>query len=71
MTFHFGAESDLASPHIVKVDQRFLNLTAKDEVLVLLYGSQGNNSEYSNQNIINFVIKSTGRFDRSIFNGNQ
>ena len=59
---------------IVKIDQQFLNVTAKDQVLVLLYGSQRNNSENSNQNIINFVLKylkSTGRFDRSMFNGNQ
>ena len=42
---------------IVKIDQQFLNLTAKDQVLVLLNGSQRNNSENSNQNIINFVLK--------------
>ena len=36
---------------IVKIDQQFLNLTAKDQVLVLLYSSQRNNSENSNQNI--------------------
>ena len=59
---------------IVKINQQSLNVTAKDQVLVLLYGSQRNNSENSIQNIINFVIKylkSTGRFDISIFNGNQ
>ena len=59
---------------IVKVDQQTLNLNAKDEVHVLFYGSQRNNSENSNQNIINFVIKylqTTGRFDKSIFNRNQ
>ena len=58
----------------MKVDQQFLNLTAKDQVLVLLYGSQRNDSENSNQNTINFVIKylkSTGRFDRLIFNKSQ
>ena len=59
---------------MVKVEQQFLNLTVKDRGRVLLYGSQRNNSENSNQNIINFVIKylkSTCRFDRLIFNGNQ
>ena len=58
----------------MKVDQQTLNLNAKDEVHVLFYGSQRNNSENSNQNIINFVIKylqTTGRFDKSIFNRNQ
>ena len=41
---------------------------------MLLYRSQMNNSENSNQNTINFVtkyLKLAGRFDRSIFNGNQ
>ena len=37
---------------IVKVNQQFLKLTAKDQVLVLLYGSQRNNFENLNQNII-------------------
>ena len=78
---HFLLHCQLYSTHrselfdkILKIDQQFLNLTAKDQVLVLLYGSQRNNSENSNQNMINFVLKylkSTGRFDRSIFNGNQ
>ena len=57
-----------------KVDHQFLHLTAKDHVIVLLYVSQKTNSENSNQNIIKFFIKhlkSTGRFDRLIFNGNQ
>ena len=36
---------------IVKVHQQFSNLTVKDPVLVLLCGSQRNNSENSNQNI--------------------
>ena len=47
-------------------------MIAKDEVLILCYGSRRNNSENSNQNVINFVIKylqSSGRFDKSIFNG--
>ena len=80
-TEHFLLHCQLYSTHrtelfdkIVKIDQQFLNLTAKDQVLVLSYGSQRNNSENLNQNIINFVIKylkSTGRFYRSIFNGNQ
>ena len=57
-----------------KVDHQFLHLTAKDHVIVLLYVSQKTNSDNSNQNIIIFFIKhlkSTGRFDRLIFNGNQ
>ena len=50
---------------IVKIGLNFLNLTAKDQVIALLCGSQGNNFENSNQNIINFAInylKSTGRY---------
>ena len=57
-----------------KVDHQFLHLTAKDHVIVLLYVSQKTNSENSNQNIIKFFIKhlkSTGRFDKLIFNRNQ
>ena len=33
---------------IIKVDQQFLNIIAKDQVLVLLYGLGGNNSENLN-----------------------
>ena len=36
----------------MKVNQQFLKLTGKDQVLVLLYGSQRNNFENLNQNII-------------------
>ena len=56
---------------IVKIDQQILNLTARDQ-LVLLYVSQRNNSENLNHN--QFFIKyrkSTGHFDRSRFNANQ
>ena len=41
---------------IVEIGLHFLNLTAKDQVIALLCGSQGNNFENSNQNIINFAI---------------
>ena len=41
----------------MKVNQQYLNFIAKDQVLVLLHGSQRNNSENSSQNLINFVIK--------------
>ena len=65
-TEHFLLHFQLYSTHrseifdkTMTVDQQFLNLTAKDQVLLLLYGSERNNSENSNQNIINFVIKST------------
>ena len=57
---------------IVKIDQQILNLTARDQVPVLLCVSQRNNSENLNHN--QFFIKyrkSTGRFDRSRFNTNQ
>ena len=61
-----------------------MNVTAKGQVFVLLYGSQRNNSENSNQDTINFeksiikYLKLTGRqidnfdkFDRSMFNNRQ
>ena len=76
-TEHFLLHCQLYQTHrpkffvksFVKVHQQLLNLTAKGQLLVLLHSSQRNNSENSNQNILNFVIKylkSTGRFDRSI-----
>ena len=47
-------------------------MTAKDQVLLLFFGSQRNNSKKSKQNIINCkYLKSTGRFEGSIFNGNR
>ena len=38
----------------MKAELQFLNLTAKGQVFVLLFGSQRNNSESSNQDITNF-----------------
>ena len=77
-TEHFFVHCQLYSTHrselfdkIVKIDQQILNLTARDQ-LVLLYVSQRNNSENLNHN--QFFIKyrkSTGHFDRSRFNANQ
>ena len=59
---------------IGKADPHFLNLTAKDQVLVSLYSLPRNSSKISNQNIIKIAInylKSTDKFDRSIFTVNQ
>ena len=54
-TEHFLLHCQLYSTHrsehfdkIVKIDQQFLNLTVKDQVLVLLYGPPRNNSENLN-----------------------
>ena len=53
-----------------KVNSNFFNLNEKkDKVNTLLYGSQTNDSKYTNQEILKFVIiyiKSTTRFDRSL-----
>ena len=47
-------------------------MTAKDQALLLLFGSQRNDSEKSKQNITNCkYLKSTGRFEGSIFNGSR
>ena len=52
-----------------KVEPNFLSLSAKNQVLILLYGSRTNNSESLNQEILKNVIsylKATTRFDRPL-----
>ena len=52
-----------------KVEPNFLSLSAKNQALILLYGSQTNNSESFNQEILKNVIsylKATTRFDRPL-----
>ena len=60
-TEHFYLHCQLYSTHrselsdkIMKAELQFLNLTAKGQVFALLFGSQRNNSESSNQDVINF-----------------
>ena len=60
--------------NLKKCEPNFLNLSAKDKVQFLLYGSQTTNSESNNQEILKNVIafiKATGRFDRPLINSNQ
>ena len=55
--------------NLEKVEPNFLSLSVKDQVLVLLYGSQTSNSESLNQEIIKNVIsylKATTRFDKPL-----
>ena len=55
--------------NLEKVEPNFLGLSVKDQVLVLLYGSQTSNSESLNQEIIKNVIsylKATTRFDKPL-----
>ena len=52
-----------------KVEPNFLSVSAKNQVLILFYGSQTNNSKSPNQEIIKNVIsyfKATTRFDRPL-----
>ena len=52
-----------------KVEPNFLSLSAKKQILILLYDSQTNNSESLNQEILKNVIsylKATTRFDRPL-----
>ena len=51
-----------------KVEPNFLSLSAKNQVLILLYGSQAN-SENINQEIpknVIFYLNATTRFDRPL-----
>ena len=62
--------------NLEKVEPNFLSLSAKNQVLILLYGSRINNSENLNQEILKHVIsylkyvisylKATTRFDRPL-----
>ena len=57
-----------------KLDPYFLKLNPKNQVLVLLYGSQINDSKSFNRDILKNVIiyiKATARFDRPLINVNQ
>ena len=53
------------------MDPHFLELNPKKQVLVLLYGSQINDSKSFNHDILKNVItfiKATARFDRPLIN---
>ena len=55
--------------NLKKVEPHFLSLSAKNQVLILLYGAQTNNSESLNHKILKNVIsylKATTRFDRPV-----
>ena len=57
-----------------KLDPYFLKLNAKNQVLVLLYGSQIKDSKSFNHDILKNVIiyiKATARFDRPLISVNQ
>ena len=57
------------SENLEKVEPKFLSLSVKNQALILLYGSQTNNSESFNQEILKNVIsylKATTRFDRPL-----
>ena len=60
--------------NLEKVEPNFQSLSAKNQVLILLYGSQTNNSENLNQEILKYVIsylKTTTRFDRPLIDLND
>ena len=55
--------------NLEKIKPYFLSLSAKNQVLILLYGSQTSNSESLNHKILRNVIsylKATTRFDRPL-----
>ena len=60
--------------NLEKLDPCFLELNSENQVMFLLYGSQINNSESLNHDILKNVIiyiKATARFDKSLINVNQ
>ena len=55
--------------NLEKVEPNFLSLSAKNQVLILLYGSRTNNSANLNQEILKNAIsylKATTRFDKPL-----
>ena len=57
--------------NLEKVEPNFLGLNLKNKDLILLYGSQTNNSEIINQKIlknVTFYHKATTHFDRPLIN---
>ena len=61
----------LGLENLEKVDPNFLSLSAKNQVFILLYGSQTSNSKTLNQEILKNVIsylKASTRFDRPLIN---
>ena len=54
--------------NFLKVEPNFLSLSAKNQILILFYGSQ-TNSQNPNQEILKnviFYLKATTRFDRPL-----
>ena len=51
-----------------KVEPNFLNLNAKNQVLILLYGSRTNSKDLNQEILKNviFHLKATTRFDRPL-----
>ena len=67
----FSAQRKELFKSLEKMDPHFLELNPKKQVLVLLYGSQINDSKSFNHDILKNVItfiKATARFDRPLIN---
>ena len=59
------------SENLEKIEPNFLSLSGKNQVLILLRGSQTSNSESFNKEILKNIIsylKATTRFDRPLIN---
>ena len=70
----FSAQGKELFKSLEKLDPYFLKLNPKNQVLVLLYGSQISDSKSFNGDILKNVIiyiKATARFDRPLINVNQ
>ena len=66
---HYSSQRKEIFENLEKLDPSFLNLSQKDQVLVLLYCSENYNSNILNQKIILDVItyiKATAPFDKPL-----
>ena len=66
---HYSSQRKELFENLEKLDPSFLNLSKKDQVLVLLYGSENYDSKILNQKVILNVItyiKATARFDKPL-----
>ena len=66
---HYSSQRKEFFENLEKLDPSFLNLSQKDQVLVLLYGSENYDVKILDQKVISIVItyiKATARFDKSL-----
>ena len=72
LRYHFCSTQKLKPlKNLEKIDPHLLSLSIKNQVFILLYGSQASNSKSLYQEILKIVIpylKAITRFDRPVIN---